>query len=46
VSAVLELRGGSPRHFLDLKDFTTAQLRALLDDREKNAGRQDAGDDF
>ena len=32
MSAVLELRGGSPRHFLDLKDFTTAQLRALLDD--------------
>jgi ornithine carbamoyltransferase len=31
MSAVLELRGGAPRHFLDLKDFSAVQLRAMLD---------------
>ena len=32
MSAALELRASGPRHFLDLKDFSGAQLRALLDD--------------
>ncbi len=31
MSAVLSLREKGPRHFLDLKDFTGAELRALLD---------------
>ncbi len=31
MSAVLSLRASGPRHFLDLKDFTGAELRALLD---------------
>ena len=31
MSAVVKLRSGSPRHFLDLRDFTGAELRALLD---------------
>jgi ornithine carbamoyltransferase len=30
MSAVLELKAPGPKHFLDLKDFSTAQLRALL----------------
>jgi ornithine carbamoyltransferase len=31
MSAVVELRMSAPRHFLDLKDFSSAELRALLD---------------
>ncbi|MBU6419579.1 MAG: ornithine carbamoyltransferase [Proteobacteria bacterium] len=31
MSAVLSLRASGPRHFLDLKDFSGAELRALLD---------------
>ncbi len=31
MSAVLELRANGPRHFLDIKDFSGAELRALLD---------------
>jgi ornithine carbamoyltransferase len=30
MSAVLELKAPGPKHFLDIKDFTPAQLRALL----------------
>jgi ornithine carbamoyltransferase len=30
MSAVLELKSSGPRHFLDLKDFSPAELRALL----------------
>jgi ornithine carbamoyltransferase len=32
MSAVVELQSAGPRHFLDLRDFSTAQLRALLTD--------------
>ena len=32
MSAVLSLQDSGPRHFLDLKDFSAAQLRAMLDD--------------
>ena len=31
MSAVLELRADGPRHFLDLKDFSGAELRAMID---------------
>jgi ornithine carbamoyltransferase len=31
MSALVELRTSGPRHFLDLKDFTQAELRAMLD---------------
>ena len=31
MSAVIELRAAGPRHFLDLKDFSGAELRAMLD---------------
>jgi ornithine carbamoyltransferase len=31
MSAVLELRNNDPRHFLELRDFSSAELRALLD---------------
>jgi ornithine carbamoyltransferase len=31
MSAVVELRAGAPRHFLDLRDFSGAELRALLE---------------
>ncbi len=31
MSAALELRDSGPRHFLDLKDFPGAELRAMLD---------------
>jgi ornithine carbamoyltransferase len=30
MSAALELKATGPKHFLDIKDFSTAQLRALL----------------
>ncbi len=57
MSAVLSLRENGPRHFLDLKDFSGAELRALLDSAaefqthppqrgQKTAGRQDAGNGF
>jgi ornithine carbamoyltransferase len=32
MSAALELKSSGPKHFLDLKDFSPAQLRALLTD--------------
>ena len=32
MSAVLEFRAPGPRHFLDIKDFTPAELRMLIDD--------------
>jgi ornithine carbamoyltransferase len=32
MSAVLEFSAAGPRHFLDLKDFTPAELRGLVDD--------------
>jgi ornithine carbamoyltransferase len=35
MSAVLELKTPGPRHFLDLKDFSSAQLRAMLADAER-----------
>jgi ornithine carbamoyltransferase len=31
MSAAIELHNAAPRHFLDLKDFSGAELRALLD---------------
>jgi ornithine carbamoyltransferase len=31
MSAVVELRAGAPRHFLDLRDFSGTELRGLLD---------------
>lgn len=31
MSAAIELRAGTPRHFLDLRDFSAAALRGLLD---------------
>jgi ornithine carbamoyltransferase len=31
MSAVLELQATGPKHFLDIKDFSTAELRAMLD---------------
>ena len=31
MSAAIELHSSAPRHFLDLKDFSGAELRALLD---------------
>jgi ornithine carbamoyltransferase len=31
MSAAVELRDSAPRHFLDLRDFSGAQLRAMLD---------------
>ena len=31
MSAVVELRAGLPRHFLDLRDFSGVELRALLE---------------
>jgi ornithine carbamoyltransferase len=41
MSAVLDLPLSGPKHFLDLKDFSAAELRALLDDaaRRKRARR-------
>ena len=30
MSAVLELKSAGPRHFLDIRDFSAAQLRAML----------------
>jgi ornithine carbamoyltransferase len=35
MSAVLELKAAAPRHFLDIKDFSTAELRALLTEAAK-----------
>jgi ornithine carbamoyltransferase len=32
MSAALKLKKPGPRHFLDIKDFATAELRAMLDD--------------
>ncbi len=45
MSAVVELRAGAPRHFLDLKDFSSAELRGLLDSaaalkRARRAGKK------
>jgi ornithine carbamoyltransferase len=31
MSAAVEIRASGPRHFLDLKDFSSAELRAMLD---------------
>src|SRR6202166_2228024 len=31
MSAAMELRTSGPRHFLDLKDFSGTELRAMLD---------------
>ncbi len=41
MSAAVDLRAGAPKHFLDIKDFTPAELRALLDSAAhyKRAGR-------
>jgi ornithine carbamoyltransferase len=41
MSAVVELRAGTPRHFLDIRDFSGSELRALLDSAAafKRAGR-------
>jgi ornithine carbamoyltransferase len=32
MSAAIKIQSAGPKHFLDLKDFSSAQLRALLDD--------------
>ncbi|MDR3505723.1 MAG: ornithine carbamoyltransferase [Acidocella sp.] len=31
MSAAIDLRAGTPRHFLDLRDFSAAELRGLID---------------
>ena len=36
MSAVLELNAAAPRHFLDLKDFSAPQLRAMLEDAARH----------
>ena len=45
MSAAIKLRAGTPRHFLDIRDFTGAELRALIDSaaafkRARRAGKK------